>query len=119
MLRHARQGVLVLVLVLILGHAPSAAAQPIVPRDYAGLPLDLAALHFPVTGHNLAGGFLRYWWEHGQVVMFGLPISEEMTEGGRTVQYFERARFEYHPENRPPWDILGGHLGRQAMDAGY
>jgi hypothetical protein len=29
------------------------------------------------------------------------------------VQYFERARFEYHPENQPPYDVLLGLLGRQ------
>jgi len=29
------------------------------------------------------------------------------------VQYFERARFEYHPENAAPYDILLGQFGRQ------
>ena len=28
------------------------------------------------------------------------------------MQYFERARFEWHPENRPPYDVLLGLLGR-------
>ena len=43
--------------------------------------------------------------------MFGYPISEEFTEvnqaDGRTytVQYFERNRFEWHPELRPPFNI--------------
>jgi hypothetical protein len=34
---------------------------------------------------------------------------------GRTylVQYFERRRMEYHPENQPPYDILLGLLGRE------
>jgi hypothetical protein len=27
------------------------------------------------------------------------------------VQYFERAVFEYHPENQPPYDVLLSHLG--------
>jgi hypothetical protein len=29
------------------------------------------------------------------------------------MQYFERARFEAHPENAPPFDVLLGLLGRQ------
>ena len=28
-----------------------------------------------------------------------------------TVQYFERAVFEYHPENSPPHDVLLSLLG--------
>ncbi|HQX62904.1 MAG TPA: L,D-transpeptidase, partial [Thermomicrobiales bacterium] len=77
------------------------------------------------TGHRLCFGFRDYWVSHGGLEIFGYPISEEFQERNRetgdvyTVQYFERARFEYHPENRPPWNVLGGHLGRQAMDAGY
>jgi hypothetical protein len=35
-----------------------------------------------------------------------------------TVQYFERARFEYHPENAPPYDVLLGQFGRQILAAG-
>jgi hypothetical protein len=31
------------------------------------------------------------------------------------VQYFERARFEYHPENPAPYDILLGQFGRQIL----
>ena len=27
------------------------------------------------------------------------------------VQYFERAVMEYHPENRPPYDVLLSQLG--------
>jgi len=31
------------------------------------------------------------------------------------VQYFERARFEYHPEHVAPYDILLGQFGRQIL----
>lgn len=30
--------------------------------------------------------------------MFGMPITEPFDQSGRSVQYFERARFELHPE---------------------
>jgi hypothetical protein len=74
------------------------------------------------TGHRLCWGFRGYWQANGALEIFGFPISEEFTErnpqDGKlyTVQYFERARFEYHPENQPPWHILGGHLGRTMME---
>ncbi|MFN8512636.1 MAG: L,D-transpeptidase [Thermomicrobiales bacterium] len=75
-------------------------------------------VYFPATGHNLGGAFLTYWRAHGALPTFGYPLSEEFTEVSAEdaqpylVQYFERARFEYHPENPAPWDVLLGHLGR-------
>jgi hypothetical protein len=71
--------------------------------------------YFLQTGHNLGFGFKSYWERNGGLRIFGYPISEEFTEDGRTVQYFERARYEWHPEHRgTPHEILLGHLGRQA-----
>jgi len=31
------------------------------------------------------------------------------------VQYFERVRLEYHPENPVPYDIFLGQFGRQIL----
>jgi hypothetical protein len=53
-------------------------------------------LAFEQTGKAIGGGFRRFWQEKGGEELFGLPISDELREGGLTVQYFERARFEYH-----------------------
>jgi hypothetical protein len=66
----------------------------------ASLPL-VQNLFFSKTDHHVSdrAGFLTFWREHGGVLIFGYPISEEIIEGGRVVQYFERARFEYHPED--------------------
>jgi hypothetical protein len=36
-----------------------------------------------------------------------------------TVQYFERAVFEYHPENQPPYDVLLSQLGTYQYKAKY
>ena len=70
---------------------------------------------FAPTGHYLAYGFKEYWETHGGLAMFGYPISEEFTENGYTVQYFERARFEYHPEFKgTPYEIELGRLGAAA-----
>ncbi len=47
--------------------------------------------------------------------MFGFPISGELWEDGRLVQYFERNRFEFHPENAPPYDVLIGRFGAERL----
>ncbi len=73
---------------------------------------DSDRLFFPETGHSLAYGFKDYWEGHGGLYVYGYPISEEFQEGGYTVQYFERARFEYHPENQgTQFEVLLGRIG--------
>jgi len=74
--------------------------------------------YFQAVAHNLRGGFLRFWTSHGGLRQFGYPLTEEFIEQSPTdgksytVQYFERARMEWHPENGPPNDVLLGLLGR-------
>lgn len=81
-----------------------------------------AERYFPETGRRLGGGFRFYWEQNGGLAQFGLPITDEFDErnpdDGRvyTVQYFERARFEYHPELAgTPHEVLLGLLGRQML----
>ncbi len=75
--------------------------------------------YFSATGHALNSGFKAYWEMHGSLAIFGYPISEEFQEKGvdgqvRTAQYFERARFEYHPEFKgSPYEVELGLLGRE------
>jgi hypothetical protein len=73
-------------------------------------------VYFPQTGHTLSYGFLQYWHDNGGITVFGYPITEELQESGLTVQYFERARFEYHPENQEPYRVLLGLLGTDAVE---
>ncbi|RIK44336.1 MAG: hypothetical protein DCC58_08355 [Chloroflexi bacterium] len=64
------------------------------------------------TGHNLCAEFLTWWEREGGLPTFGYPISEPFEEGGFVVQYFERARFEHHPEYAGTrWEVALGHLG--------
>ncbi|HEU5318317.1 MAG TPA: SpoIID/LytB domain-containing protein, partial [Chloroflexota bacterium] len=71
---------------------------------------------FPETAHGLHYGFLSYWRERGGLDIFGYPISEELRENGFTVQYFQRARFEYHPEHAgTPYEVQLGLLGDQLL----
>lgn len=50
------------------------------------------------TKHSLGEPFLSYWKKNGGVELYGYPISEPIKQDGMTVQWFERARMEYHPE---------------------
>lgn len=95
--------------------------------DWRTLPTVAAAptgdcSYFPETGHSLCPPFRAYWERNGGLAVFGLPISEPLAErsadDGRvyTVQYFERNRFEHHPENPPPADVLLGRLGAELMN---
>lgn len=76
--------------------------------------------YFPETGHVLRGAFYRYWWQHGGLPLFGYPISEAfMTRGSDghmyVVQYFERYRFELHPEHDPPYHVQIGLMGDDVL----
>lgn len=77
---------------------------------------------FSETGHSLAYGFRTFWQQHGGLAAFGYPISEEFQERNpdtgqiNTVQYFERARLEYHPEFAgTPYEVEVGRLTASAL----
>jgi spore germination protein YaaH len=107
----------------LLGHP---AFQPIPASAVSG-----DCWFFPETGHAVCGRFLAYWRSYGlefgdpgisfreSLGLFGYPISEPFTDPvtGLTIQYFERARFEYHPENPEPYQVLLGLLGRDLVRA--
>lgn len=75
---------------------------------------DANCTFYPQTGHRLCFGFQDYWNANGGLPIFGYPISEEFTENGLTVQYFERARFEFHPANSDAYKVQLGLLGSNA-----
>jgi hypothetical protein len=91
---------------------------------------------FPETGHNVCGDILASWRSNGlefdgragkseaeNLALFGLPLSDPQVEtlgnGGQyVVQWFERGRFELHPENQPPYNVLLGLLGNEIREGG-
>jgi hypothetical protein len=75
----------------------------------------VAARTFDETGYTVRGRMLVYWQEHSGLPVFGYPLSPERQEEGRTVQYFERRRFELHPDNPSPYDVLFGRLGAELL----
>ena len=86
---------------------------------------------FAETGHAVCGDILTAWRSNGiqldtkksiseaeSLALFGLPLSglqlETQADGTKyQVQWFERARFELHPENTPPYHVLLGLLGNE------
>jgi hypothetical protein len=72
---------------------------------------------FPQVPDCISGRFALYWRDNGGLAVFGLPLSpatrQRTGEGPATplVQFFERARFEFHPHEPKPYDVLLGRLG--------
>lgn len=118
--------------------AEALAAQGVDWRSFPTVAADAVApecLYFAETQHSLCGAFLGYWQQHGlefdgqagssyaeSLALFGLPLSEPyastLPDGSQiTVQWFERARFEYHPQNPAPYRVLLGLLGNEALAA--
>lgn len=104
-------------------------------RDWQAFPKSEAQENcrfFPETGHNVCGAILAAWQASGieldgqrgisfaeSLALFGLPLSDEQAETiegqSYTIQWFERARFELHPENQAPYNVLLGRLGAEAQ----
>jgi hypothetical protein len=76
--------------------------------------------YFEATRHNMPAVFHAYWEQHGGLAQFGYPKTEPFLEVNSAdhkvylVQYFERNRFEYHPDlGGTPYEVELGLLGNQ------
>jgi hypothetical protein len=76
---------------------------------------------FAETECYVGGAFWDFWVNQGGLMIFGYPLTNERDESdpetGRiiTVQYFERAVFEWHPENPVGYQVLLRRLGAHAL----
>jgi hypothetical protein len=68
---------------------------------------------YPPDGYRVCLAFLDFYDRHGGQKQFGPPISNAELHNGRTVQYFQNARFEYSPELPVGQRIVLAHLGSQ------
>jgi hypothetical protein len=64
----------------------------------AQVPESEDALFFPESGLTVQDEFLAFYEAHGGEALFGPPITPQLDEAGRRVQYFQNARLEWHPE---------------------
>ncbi|MEO7909847.1 MAG: hypothetical protein ABIV47_09375 [Roseiflexaceae bacterium] len=102
-------------------------------RDWQTSPKAAAGAqhYFTPTGHAIAPEFWSYWQSHGlqldgkrsvsaaeSIALFGYPISLPQMEQGADgkmylTQWFERARFEYHPNAAAPGRVQLGRVGAE------
>ncbi len=68
---------------------------------------------FAETNHWVSGVFLEYFHKGGGLEIFGYPISEPFMDQGLLVQYFQKARMEWHPQNPDPYKVQLGLLGEE------
>jgi hypothetical protein len=87
---------------------------------------DANSRYFPETNHTVTQPFLNYWNTHGSLAQQGYPITDDYQELNDAdghiyrTQYFQRSRFEYHPEQaNPEFQVLLGLLGAEAFNAKY
>jgi hypothetical protein len=64
-----------------------------VPKNFPG------CRSFLETNYQVCYTFLDFFEEFGGAAQFGYPISNFEIHDGRIVQHFQRARFEWHPDN--------------------
>jgi hypothetical protein len=118
-------GTAIMALLLALGSllpvAALTAAAPMTPDEQVmASTAPTEPYFFKETGHYLSGRFRQYWEDRGGLFVFGFPLTKtyyEVSTDGKTylTQYFERARFEYHPENanNQPYDVLLTLVGNE------
>jgi len=97
------------------------------PHGASAAPVDQARSRtFPETNQTVSGRFLEVWEAQkdfaSSLYINGYPITDKHAEvnfdDGKSyqTQWFERARFEEHPENQKPYDVLLGRLGAYAAE---
>jgi hypothetical protein len=69
---------------------------------------------FPETGHTVSDDFLIYYERAANpLLVYGFPITEAFQDPifGRSVQYFQKARFELYPNETPDLRVRSTPLG--------
>jgi hypothetical protein len=106
---------------IIQGRENEAPFQPV--ADPGDGTYDSATRH---TLRNSPAPFRNFYNSNGGIEVFGRPTSEQFQEvnqaTGETywVQYFERQRMEWHPEEpNPQYRIMLGLLGNEYRDANH
>lgn len=86
------------------------AAPAALPRDDWAPP---TTVYVAETGHSVDGVFLDLWRGWGGASGFGNPVTPEIEENGRIVQYYAYARLEYWPEDPNGQVVQFGNLGSE------
>jgi len=70
-----------------------------------------SCIPFSETVYKVCYEFMDFFEANGGVAQFGYPISDFETHDGWIVQYFQRARFEWHPERPLGEKVFVSNLG--------
>lgn len=70
-------------------------------------------VYIPETGHTIDGVFLDVWRAWSGAASFGYPITAELIENDRIVQYYQYARFEYVPDDPNGEVVHFGAIGKE------
>ena len=70
--------------------------------------------YYPQTGHTVPRIFAAFHSENGGPELLGYPIREFTIDSGRVVQYFERTRLDWYPEESPGM-VRFGPLGMRYL----
>ena len=100
--------------IVSVGATAAAAAPP--PTTTAAAPAatgDPNRRYFQETGHNIGFGFKAFWEASNGAFWLGPPLTEELFEGGKVVQYFTNGRLEWSAATA----ITVGQLGRDYLRA--
>lgn len=96
----------------------------VVPAYAHAAPMAQRCFDVPAIDDCIASGnFETYWAANGGLPVFGYPITPDRPERNADLdelfvtQWFERNRFEEHPEDRPPYHIQLGRLGAELLAA--
>jgi hypothetical protein len=102
-------------------HLPQEVVNQVAPssarRQVGGCSSSSSCRFFPERGHTISGRIAAFWSDHGDLPVFGLPLSEPFkdAETGVTTQVFERAVLEDRGADgvrlRPYGRILAGANG--------
>lgn len=68
-------------------------------------------VYIPETGQSIDGVFLDFWRANNGIANYGYPITPEVTQNGRIVQYYSYARFEYVPDDPNGVIVQLGKIG--------
>jgi hypothetical protein len=102
--------VLIIAVTLSIGSRAVTHAQPVPGKN---------CRYFYKTGHRVCDPFREFFDTRGGLEIFGYPLSEQFNDpahGGLLVQYFQRARMEWHPDNPEPYQV---QLGLLIDELGY
>jgi peptide/nickel transport system substrate-binding protein len=109
---------------VLLGRLGAYAAEGRKDTPFKAIAKPSSGTWFKETSHSISGAVEKYWNQYGGLSQFGFPLSEQFSEVSKddpsksyTVQYFERQRFELHPENAgTQFEVLLGRLGAEQKD---